>query len=89
MDTREQELIRVLQEASHGNWYPALIVGGLFSLLFILSGYIIKLILKANEEKHSETFNLLAKLTESQQKTDIVVAQLQTIVEYHEKHLPK
>ncbi len=96
MDTREQELIKVIEEASKGNWYPALIVGGLFTLLFVLSGYVIKLVLKANEDKHNDTYKLLSELTkshgeiaESQKKTDIVIAQLKIMVEYHEKRLEK
>lgn len=87
MDAREEELIKILQEASNGNWYPAIIVGGLFSLLFLLSGYIVKLVLKTNEGKHAETYKLLEKIVEANRKTDLLVTKLETIISYHEKDI--
>lgn len=80
-----EELARVIQEASAGYWYPATIVSGFFSVIIALLIYIWNVTMRSNTEKHKETYTILSELVKSQKQTDIILAELKTIVEYHDR----
>lgn len=86
---QSEELIKVIQEASAGNWYPALIVGSFFSIIIALLIYIWNITMNRNNDKHKEAQEILKELVNSQKKTDVVLAELKLIVEYHDKELNK
>lgn len=82
-----EELRQIIQEASAGNWYPALIVSSFFSVIIALLIYIWNITMKGNSEKHKETYTILTELVNSQKKTDVVLAELKIMVEYHNKDI--
>ena len=49
-----EELRKVLEEASQGNWMPLTIIVFLFAIVSAIGLYAIKNVIKKNEEDHNE-----------------------------------
>jgi hypothetical protein len=49
---RTEELVKIITEAQDGVWIPAAIVGSLMTVILVLSGFIVKGIIKENNKKH-------------------------------------
>ena len=81
------EIKRIIEEASNNNWIPISIVVSIFAIVIALLLYIWKTSQAEMKARHDKAEDNIDKLTESQHQISMVLAKLETIVEYHEKSI--
>ena len=81
------EIKRIIEEASNNNWIPISIVVSIFAIVIALLLYIWKTSQAEMKARHDKAEDNIDKLTESQHQISMVLAKLETIVEYHERSI--
>lgn len=80
-----EELIRAIEEAKVGSWFPMAIISGVFSIIILLLLYIWNQMIKNNNTRHETNEKLLRTAMDNQ-------TSLTTLVNRHDveiEHLKK
>jgi hypothetical protein len=86
---QSEEVMKAIEQASDGYWFPLITVTAAFSLVIALLLYIWNQTQKVNNERHSGNESLIKELVESKHTTDLILAELKLMTSIHEKKFEK
>ena len=86
---QSEEVMRAIEQAQDGYWFPLVTVTAAFALVIALLLYIWNQSQKANNERHAENGALIKELVNSKHTTDLILAELKFMTEYHQKQIEK
>tara|TARA_R110002020_G_C15762998_1_gene727299 strand:- start:50 stop:328 length:279 start_codon:yes stop_codon:yes gene_type:complete len=82
-----QEIIKTVESASDGYWFPLVTVAACFSVVIALLLYIWNQTQKNNEKRHTATEEIIKELADSKHTNDLILQRLEILVESHDKKL--
>lgn len=78
-----REIQQIVEQANAGNWIPLGVIGAVMVLVATLLVYIWNDKLKVNEIKHDSHEKMLCKLTETNQKIEVLLERTVVKTENH------
>lgn len=84
---QSEEIKRIIEEATSGNFLPLAIVAAVFSVVILLLLYIWNKTQNDNEKRHESHEEMLKTLVESNQEQKLINQRLEIMVNVHEREL--
>lgn len=78
-----REIQQIVEQANVGNWIPLGVIGAVMVLVATLLVYIWNDKLKTNDSRHCKHEEMLSKLTETGQKTEVLLERMVVTTERH------
>ena len=78
-----REIQQIVEQANAGNWIPLGVIGAVMVLVATLLVYIWNDKLKTNDSRHCKHEEMLSKLTETGQKTEVLLERMVVKTENH------
>lgn len=84
-----KEIVKAVESAGDGYWFPLVTVVGCFALIILLLLYIWNQTQKNNEKRHEESEKLIKGLVDSKHTNDLILQELKFLTTSHEEKLKK
>lgn len=79
-----KELIKTVESAGDGYWFPLITVVSCFGIVIALLLYIWNKTQQSNEKRHEANERLIGELVESKHTNDLILQRLNLIVTMHD-----
>ena len=84
---KSEELIRAIENANNGMWFPISVIIGVFGILVMLLLYIWKQSQRTNDKRHNDNEAMITELKDSHITVGKILVELQSNQKHQQKEI--